>query len=80
MVVHIRENRSLPLGAFAARSSFSIGGGTAEGRQTRNGQTNPTARNEMVATRLAWVLPRPAYGLGARRASMRAFAGSEVVG
>ncbi len=80
MALHIRKNRSLPLCAFAARSSFSIGGGTAEGRQTRNGRTNPFARNEMVATRLAWVLPRPAYGLGARRAAMRAFAGSEVVG
>ncbi len=52
----------------------------SEGRRKRNGQTNPTARNEMVATRLARVLPRPAYGLCARRAAMSAFAGLVVVG
>ena len=30
----------------------------SEGRRKRNGQTNPTARNEMVDTLLAWELPR----------------------
>ncbi len=77
-----REQISCPscLRAFVAGLSFSTGEKMSEGRGKRNGQTNPTARNEMVDTRLAWVLPRPAYGLGARRAAMPAFAGSAVVG
>ena len=52
----------------------------SEGRRKRNGKTNPTARNEMVDTRLAWVLPRPAYGLGASGSATPAFAGWAVVG
>ncbi len=66
--------------SLVAGLSFSIGGTMSKGWRKRNGQTNPTARNEMVATRLAWVLPRPAYGLRANRVVMLAFAGSGVVG
>ncbi len=54
--------------------------GISKGRLKRNGRANPFARNKMVDRRLAWVLPRPAYGIGARRAAVTACAGSEVVG